>query len=139
MTNQLYVNENDLVFDQKTFKTMLRDIYNDPCRVTQLSMSDIEELMELTDYTIKLKKDIVVIYYYGEIRLIGYNKTRQHFEIFNLPINFEIVLRQIHWFSFYESNIVGLLNSEYEEIDYYYSTEEYTFDNNDHKMYYIFP
>lgn len=139
MTNQLYVNENDLVFDNRLFKTMLRDIYNDPCRVSELSMSEVEELMELTDYSIKLKKDIVIIYYYNEIRLIGFNKSRHRFEIFNLPEMVQWVLRHIHWFIFYESNIIGLLNSEYEEIDYYFSAEGYTFDNNDHKMYYIFP
>lgn len=139
MLNQLYINENDLNFNDRTFKTILKDIYNDPCKVAQLSMSDIEEIMELTDTEIKLKKDIVVIYYYSEIRLIGYNETTNCFEIFNLPVDFEMILRNIGYFSFYESNIMSLLKSEYVKIDYYYSEEGYTFDNNNHIMYYIIP
>lgn len=139
MQKQLYINENDLIFNDRTFKTILKDIYNDPCKVTQLGMSDIEEIMELTETEIKLKKDIVVIYYYSEIRLIGYNETTNCFEIFNLPADFEIILRNIGYFSFYESNIMSLLKSEYDKIDYYYSDGTYTFDADDHIMYYIFP
>lgn len=137
MLKQLYINENDLIFNDRTFKTILKDIYNDPCKVTQLGMSDINEIMDLTDTEIKLKKDIVVIYYYGEIRLIGYNETTNCFEIFNLPVNFEIILRNIDYFYFTESNIMTLLKSKYDKIDYYYSNGEYTFDTNDHVMYYI--
>lgn len=139
MQKQLYINENDLIFNDRTFKTILKDIYNDPCKVTQLGMSDIVEIMELTDNEIKLKKDIVVIYYYGEIRLIGYNESTNCFEIFNLPVNFEIILRNIDYFYFYESNIMTLLKSEYDKIDYYFSNDGYTFDANDHIMYYIIP
>lgn len=139
MQKQLYINENDLNFNERTFKTILKDIYNDPCKVTQLGMSDIKDIMELTDNEIKLKKDIVVIYYYGEIRLIGYNESTNCFEIFNLPVNFEIILRNIDYFYFYESNIMTLLKSEYDKIDYYFSNDGYTFDANDHIMYYIIP
>lgn len=139
MQKQLYINENELNFNDRTFKTILKDIYNDPCKVTQLGMSDIKDIMELTDNEIKLKKDIVVIYYYGEIRLIGYNESTNCFEIFNLPVNFEIILRNIDYFYFYESNIMTLLKSEYDKIDYYFSNDGYTFDANDHIMYYIFP
>lgn len=139
MQKQLYINENDLNFNDRTFKTILKDIYNDPCKVTQLGMSDIKDIMELTDNEIKLKKDIVVIYYYGEIRLIGYNESTNCFEIFNLPVNFEIILRNIDYFYFYESNIMTLLKSEYDKIDYYFSNDGYTFDANDHIMYYIIP
>ena len=139
MQKQLYINENELIFNERTFKTILKDIYNDPCKVTQLGMSDIKDIMELTDNEIKLKKDIVVIYYYGEIRLIGYNESPNCFEIFNLPVNFEIILRNIDYFYFYESNIMTLLKSEYDKIDYYFSNDGYTFDANDHIMYYIFP
>lgn len=139
MQKQLYINENELNFNERTFKTILKDIYNDPCKVTQLGMSDIKDIMELTDNEIKLKKDIVVIYYYGEIRLIGYNESTNCFEIFNLPVNFEIILRNIDYFYFYESNIMTLLKSEYDKIDYYFSNDGYTFDANDHIMYYIIP
>ena len=139
MQKQLYINENELIFNERTFKTILKDIYNDPCKVTQLGMSDIKDIMELTDNEIKLKKDIVVIYYYGEIRLIGYNESTNCFEIFNLPVNFEIILRNIDYFYFYESNIMTLLKSEYDKIDYYFSNDGYTFDANDHIMYYIIP
>lgn len=136
---QISFNDSDLVFNHTTFKTILKDIYNDPCKVTRLSMSDIVEIMELTDNSIKLKKDIVIIYYYGEIRLIGYNQTIEQFEIFNLPSQFENILKNTDCFCFYESTIMTLLDSQFEEIDFFFSSENYTFDNNEHIMYYIFP
>jgi hypothetical protein len=118
---------------------MLIDIYNEPCKVTQLGKSDINDIMDLTDNKIKLREDIVVIYYYGEIRLIGLNKDTNHFEIFNLPQRFENVLRNIECFCFNESNIITLLDSQFEEMDFYFTNGTYTFDSNEHIMYYIIP
>lgn len=138
MQNQLYF-DNNLIFDNLTFHRILNDIYNDPCKVTQLGMSDVNNLMDLTDTEIKLKKDIVIIYYYGEIRLIGLNKKTNQFEIFNLPPKFENILRNIDCFCFNESTIITMLDSQFEAIDFYFSDGEYTFDAGDHIMYYIFP
>lgn len=138
MQKQLYF-DNNLIFDNKTFHRILNDIYNDPCRVTQLGMSDINDIMILTDNEIKLKKDIAIIYYYGEMRLIGFNNKTNHFELFNLPSKFENILRNIDCFCFNESNIVTMLDSQFETVDFYFNDGTYTFDAGDYIMYYIFP
>ena len=111
---------NKLTFNHDVFKRILCDLYNYPCKVTQLGISDIEHIMELTDNSIKLKKDIAIIYYYGEMRLIGFNYITKRFEIFNLPSKFERILSKLDCFYFNESTIKTLLDSQFEAIDFYY-------------------
>lgn len=130
---------NNLTFNHDVFKRILCDLYNYPCKVTQLGISDIEHIMELTDNSIKLKKDIAIIYYYGEMRLIGFNCITKRFEIFNLPSKFEHILSKLDCFYFNESTIKTLLDSQFEVIDFYYKQDNITFDANEHLMYYIYP
>lgn len=136
MDYRLYFSETNFL---NSFNQILIDIYNDPCKTTQLEISDINDVMDLNNNEIRLKKDIAIIYYYNEIRLIGLNETTKHFELYNLPNNFKNVLKHIDCFYFNESTISTLLDSEFEEIDYYFSDGEYTFDSNNYIMYYIFP
>lgn len=137
-----------LTFNHDMFKRILKDLYNHPCKVTQLGISDIEHIMELSDNSIKLKKDIAIIYYYGQIRLIGFNYITEHFEIFNLPSKFEYILSVLDCFYFNESTIKTLLDSQFEVIDFYYEQssqpsayeqDNIIFDANEHLMYYIYP
>ena len=130
---------NKLTFNHDMFKRILCDLYNHPRKVTQLGISDIEHIMELTDNSIKLKKDIAIIYYYGEMRLIGFNCIAKRFEIFNLPSKFEYILSKLDCFYFNESTIKTLLDSQFEAIDFYYEQDNITFDANEHIMYYIYP
>lgn len=138
MLKQLYLNT-DINFDYTTFKTILNDIYNDHTKVYDLSISDLNNIMYLTDTEITLKKDIVIIYYYGLFRLILFNPYANHFKMFNLPQQFENVLKNIDCFCFNETQRLTLLDSQFDELDFYFSDGTYTFDANDHIMYYIFP
>ena len=119
MQNHLYFDDK-FVFDKTTLKDIVTDIYNNPCTVTQLGKKDISHIVDLTDNEIKLKENIAIIYYYGELRLIGLNLKTKQFEIFNLPTQFENILRNIDCFSFNESTIITLLDSQYDEIDFYF-------------------
>lgn len=135
-------------FNYSIFKRILTDLYTHPCKVTQLGYVDLEDIMELTDDIILLKQDIVIIYYYGEIRLIGFNYITDRFEIFNIPSKFEHILSKLDCFCFNESTIKTLMNSQFEVMDFYYeqssqpsaySQDVYIFDPNGHLMYYIYP
>lgn len=105
----------------------------------ELGNKDIKNIMELTTNQIKLKKNIAIIYYYDQIRLIGFNKLSNKFEFFNLPLRFDNIFRKLSCFYLNESKIDTLLNSQFEEADFYFSENGYTFDANDHIMYYITP
>lgn len=135
----LSVFESEITFNYDIFKYILNNLHSNPCKVTQLGYEDIEDIMELTDDIILLKKDIAIIYYYGEIRLIGFNFISNQFEIFNLPSKFEHVLSKLDCIYFNESTIKTLLNSQFEVIDFYYSQDGYLFEPNGHLMYYIYP
>lgn len=126
-------------FNYGIFKRILNDLYTYPCKVTQLGYVDIEDIIELSDNLILLKQDIVIIYYYGEIRLIGFNHITDRFEIFNIPSKFEHILSKLDCFCFNESTIKTLLDSQFEAIDFYYSQDGYRFEPNGHLMYYIYP
>ena len=126
-------------FNYSIFKRILNDLYTHPCKVTQLGYVEIEEIMELSDDVILLKQDIVIIYYYGEMRLIGFNYLTDRFEIFNIPSKFEYILSKLDCFCFNESTIKTLLDSQFEAIDFYYSQDGYLFEPNGHLMYYIYP
>lgn len=128
-----------LAFNHDIFKRILKDLHNHPCKVTQLGINDIEHIMELTDNSIILKKDIAIIYYYGQMRLIGFNYITEHFEIFNLPSKFEYILSELDCIYFNESTIKTLLDSQFEIIDFYYEQDNIIFDSNEHLMYYVYP
>ena len=89
-TNQ--TNSEDFQFNQKTFQRILSDLHSNPCKVMELGNKDIKNIMHLTNNEIKLKKNIAIIYYYDQIRLIGFNKLSKKFEFFNLPLRFYNIL-----------------------------------------------
>lgn len=132
-------NEKTMIFNYDTFQRILSDLHSNPCKVMELGNKNIENIMELTNNQIKLKKSIAIIYYYDQIRLIGFNKLSNKFEFFNLPLRFDNIIRKLSCFYLNESKIDTLLNSQFEEADFYFSENGFTFDANDHIMYYIFP
>lgn len=131
--------EENTIFNYDTFQRILTDLHSNPCKVMELGNKDIKNIMELTTNQIKLKKNIAIIYYYDQIRLIGFNKLSNKFEFFNLPLRFDNIFRKLSCFYLNESKIDTLLNSQFEEADFYFSENGYTFDANDHIMYYITP
>lgn len=131
--------ENTIIFNYDTFQRILSDLHSNPCKVMELGNKDIKNIMELTTNQIKLKKNIAIIYYYDQIRLIGFNKLSNKFEFFNLPLRFDNIFRKLSCFYLNESKIDTLLNSQFEEADFYFSENGFTFDANDHIMYYIIP
>lgn len=144
-------NLDDFQFNYDTFQRILSDLHSNPCKVMELGNKDIKNVMELTTNQIKLKKNIAIIYYYDQIRLIGFNKLSNKFEFFNLPLRFDNIFRKLSCFYgsedpqtssksyLNESKIDTLLNSQFEEVDFYFSENGFTFDANDHIMYYITP
>lgn len=143
--------EETIIFNYDTFQRILSDLHSNPCKVMELGNKDIKNIMELTNNQIKLKKSIAIIYYYDQIRLIGFNKLSNKFEFFNLPLRFDNIFRKLSCFYgsedpqtssksyLNESKIDTLLNSQFEEADFYFSENGFTFDANDHIMYYIYP
>ena len=129
----------NIIFNYDTFQRILSDLHSNPCKVMELGNKDIKNIMELTTNQIKLKKNIAIIYYYDQIRLIGFNKLSNKFEFFNLPLRFDNIFRKLSCFYLNESKIDTLLNSQFEEADFYFSENGFTFDANDHIMYYIIP
>lgn len=133
------INSDDFQFNYDTFQRILSDLHSNPCKVMELGNKDIKNIMELTTNQIKLKKNIAIIYYYDQIRLIGFNKLSNKFEFFNLPLRFDNIFRKLSCFYLNESKIDTLLNSQFEEADFYFSENGFTFDANEHIMYYIYP
>ena len=132
-------NPETTIFNYDTFQRILSDLHSNPCKVMELGNKDIKNVMELTTNQIKLKKNIAIIYYYDQIRLIVFNKLSNKFEFFNLPLRFDNIFRKLSCFYLNESKIDTLLNSQFEEADFYFSENGFTFDANDHIMYYITP
>lgn len=137
--NSNQTNTEQTLFNYDTFQRILSDLHSNPCKVMELGNKDIKNIMELTTNQIKLKKNIAIIYYYDQIRLIGFNKLSNKFEFFNLPLRFDNIFRKLSCFYLNESKIDTLLNSQFEEADFYFSENGFTFDANDHIMYYIIP
>lgn len=111
------IDYNFVHFDDDIFRRILDDIYNEPTQLFYISTRDLNELVELTYHTLKLKSNIVIINYYNELRIVGFDSYENQFKLYTLPINLKTILDKLG-FIVEETNYMNILDSFFDIIDF---------------------
>lgn len=111
------IDYNFVHFDDDIFRHILDDIYNEPTQLFYISPRDLNELVELTYHTLKLKSNIVIINYYNELRIVGFDSYENKFKLYTLPINLKIILDKLE-FVVEETNYMNILDSWFDVINF---------------------
>lgn len=135
------IDYNFIHFNDDIFRHILDDIYNEPTQLFYISPRDLNELVELTYHTLKLKSNIVIINYYNELSIVGFDSYENKFKLYTLPDNFEHIMANLG-IVFENTTYLNIQQTQLDTIDYYVSMNtsddiKWEFDNNGFKIYTI--